>query len=405
MSRIIFCVKKFLKKIFHQSINVVFVCHRPNVWGSLKTVFEACNNDEKFNVTIIAIPNKKELPEKGLNHEIYETEGAEEFFKNYPCKVINGYNYETNEWFNLQKIKPDYVFVQQPYNITRPKLYKSKEISKYCKLCYVHYGMLIFNGEVQESVYPPDFFKNVSFVFSENQEQKDIMEHLAKAIRSKLICKLTGYPRFDGLEKLKDIDSNNWNLPKTNGVKRIIWTPRWCTNEGNCHFFDYKDKLLEYVEQNSDVDFIFRPHPQAFLEWNATGELPEKEADEYRKLYENCPNAKIDIQKEYLTTFYSSDFLITDISSIITEYFLTGKPIIYCHKTNHFNQLGSKISQGFYWVHDWAELERTIDMLKRGEDPLYEKRQQIIKDNFYINPQGAGYTIKEIIKEDFYGKS
>ena len=124
-----------------------------------------------------------------------------------------------------------------------------------------------------------------------------------------------------------------------------------------------------------------------------------------RFVYQNCPNAKIDFQKEYLTTFYSSDFLITDISSIISEYFLTKKPIIYCHRTNHFNHLGSKMAEGFYWVHNWEELKNAIEMLKRGEDPLFEKRQQIIRDNFYINPNGAGNTIKEIIKKDFYEKN
>mgnify|MGYP004534081803 FL=1 len=44
-------------------------------------------------------------------------------------------------------------------------------------------------------------------------------------------------------------------------------------------------------------------------------------------------------------------------------------------------------------------------MLKSGEDPLYEKRKHIINNVFYINPKGAGYTIKELIKEDFYGKN
>ena len=405
MNKYIWNIKKQIKKTLHKKINIVFICHRPNVWGSLKTVFEACNNDKSFNVTIIAIPNKKELPNLGLNHEIYETEGAEDFFKDYPCKVVNGYNYETQKWFELKSLKPDYVFIQQPYNICKPSKYHSKKISKYCKLCYVHYGILIFKGEVQESVYPPDFFKNVDFVFSENKEQQFVIENLAKKINSKLICKLTGYPRFDGLDKYRNINSDNWNLPMSENVKRIIWTPRWCTNENNCHFFEYKDKLIEYAEENKDIDFIFRPHPQAFLNWNATGELSKKEAEKHKKRYKNCNNAKIDTRKEYLTTFYSSDFMITDISSIIPEYFLTGKPIIYCHRTNHFNKFGEKMAEGFYWVHNWEELEKTIEMLKRGEDPLYEKRQQIIKDNFYINPNGAGNTIKEIIKKDFYGKN
>ena len=44
-------------------------------------------------------------------------------------------------------------------------------------------------------------------------------------------------------------------------------------------------------------------------------------------------------------------------------------------------------------------------MYKELESKLQRRCQQIIKDNFYINPNGAGNTIKEIIKKDFYGKN
>ena len=106
-----------------------------------------------------------------------------------------------------------------------------------------------------------------------------------------------------------------------------------------------------------------------------TGELPIAEATKYKERYKRIQNANIDNSKKYLEVFYSSDFIISDMSSILVDYFLTEKPIIYCHKTNQFNEFGSKIAEGFYWVHNWEELKRTIEMLKNGDDPLKEKRQ------------------------------
>src|SRR5574344_2150856 len=73
-------VRLSLKKINHEKVNVVFVCHRPNVWGSLKTVYEAVISDPLFRVTVVAIPNKEQLPKLGLNHEQYKSEGAEEYW-------------------------------------------------------------------------------------------------------------------------------------------------------------------------------------------------------------------------------------------------------------------------------------------------------------------------------------
>jgi len=172
-----------------------------------------------------------------------------------------------------------------------------------------------------------------------------------------------------------------------------------------CNFFDYKDKLLDYCAAHSEIDFIFRPPPQAFIGLNATGELSEKEAVVYKAEYDKHPNTKIDYSKEYLTTFYSSDCMITDISSIVAEYFLTGKPIIYCHKKDCFNDFSRKLSEGFYWVRNWQELERTLQMLKSGDDPLKEKRQELIKSEFQISKAGAGKAIAALIKKDALGDS
>ena len=36
----------------HEKIKVLFVCWRPAVWGSLKTVYEAMKSDDIFDVSI-----------------------------------------------------------------------------------------------------------------------------------------------------------------------------------------------------------------------------------------------------------------------------------------------------------------------------------------------------------------
>ena len=385
-------------------INIVFVCHRPNVWTSLKTVFEACNEDARFKVTIVAIPNKVQLPKLGLLHEMYESEGAEEFFANFPCRVINGYDYVQNKWFNIKKLKPDYVFFQTPYNICRPRVYNSAVVTKYAKLLYVHYAANIIGGGVHEETYPRDFLKDLYAIYTQDEYDDQTIKQDLNNFKVHLKTYLTGFPRYDYVKQYRGKESSNWNFPRNPHIKRVIWTPRWSTAENNCHFFDYKDVLLSYVETHKNIDFIFRPHPQAFLEWAATGELPENEAQNYKAQYNKLENAKVDFQKEYLSTFYSSDILITDVSSIIADYFLTEKPVVYCHKTDCFNNFSRKLSEGFYWVRNWGELKRTIDMLCAGEDPLYERRQQIIKEAYYINEHGAGRTIKNMIKKDFYGQ-
>lgn len=391
------------KILTEQKINVVFVCHRPNVWTSLKSVYEELKKDSFFNVSIVAIPVKEERPKLGWSHENYISEGAEDFFKDYNC--INGYDYEKKEWFDLRKLKPDYLFFQQPYNVALNPLYNSALVSKYCKICYVAYASNFIGTGILEESTPKDFMQNVSLFFTQNEIDNrlvnSVLENYKNCFTKTII---TGFPRYDDINKYKNSESSLWKFSREKNKFRIIWTPRWCTNEGNCNFFEYKDALLEYADKNQDIDFIFRPHPHAFVGLNATGELPEKEADKYKAEYEKRENTTIDYQKEYFQTFFSSDCLVTDISSIIADYFLTGNPIIYCHKKDCFNELSRKLSEGFYWVKNKHELFETLDKIKNGYDPLKEKRQELIKTQFQISDKTAGMKITEIIKKDALGE-
>lgn len=397
-------LKRQIKSILGAKIHVVFVCDRPQIWSALKSLCESCIADCHFQVTIVTVPEKQQLPDLGLNHQIYYDNGALSFFDAYPCKVLNGYNAQTGKWLDLQKLDPDYVFFQRPYNVCRPEQYHSSVVSHYSVIGYVHYAMAVLGQGIYEETYPQDFVQDVSLFFAESPYNLKLLEYRLQSVgTSKAKSYLTGYPRFDDLDKYHHCDSAHWNYPLSKEKYRVIWTPRWTTNEDNCHFFDYKNHLLNYIDHDNSIDFIFRPHPQTFLEFIATGEMSADEVEQLRSEYTRRENAKIDDEKEYLTTFYSSDVLITDISSIIADYFLTGKPIIYCHKTDYFNDFSRKLSEGFYWVRNWQELEETLNMLRSGNDPLKEKRAEIIKNEFYLPSGGAGSAIKEILKDEFYG--
>lgn len=392
-----------IQNLKKQKIKVFFVCHRPAVWGSLKTVYESMKNDDSFDVHIITVPNKKLIPSLGLNHEIYESEGAEDFWKGED--VLKGYDYDAKKWINLKALKPDYVFFQQPYNNCKPYDLQTAQIFRYSKICYVSYFTFLankINDVVNDECNPADFLKNLSFYFTQGKDDTIYISNRMNQIGNNY-CKVlkTGFPCFDQLREIK-VDSSNWNFPNENKF-RVIWTPRWCTNEGNCNFFSYKDFFIDYCKDNSDIDFIFRPHPQAFTNWIATGELSENEVTKYKNEYANLQNAKIDACKSYNETFATSSCLVTDISSIIPEYFMTGKPIIYCNKKGSLNTFvkDKGYVAGFYWVESQAELKNTLDMLASGNDPLKEKRLELLKTEFYFPKDGSGYLIKEEIKKDF----
>ena len=44
--------------------------------------------------------------------------------------VIDAYDEETKEFFDLKKLQPDYIFIPRPYDWYLPLQYQSKELSK-----------------------------------------------------------------------------------------------------------------------------------------------------------------------------------------------------------------------------------------------------------------------------------
>lgn len=384
-----------LKRINGEKINVVFVCHRPAVWESLHSVYDALKADNQFNVSIVAIPNKKELPKLWLNHEIYESEGAEEFWKEYGC--INGYNYETKEWLDLRTLNPDYVFFQQPYNITRCEEYKSWNVGQYAKICYVSYFYPWSFDESYDEFLPEDFFRTVSLHFSLNKKDDEYIKSRYRLIDNRdARIFMTGYPRFDGIKNIRR-ESNIWTDNEHKSF-RLVWTPRWTTNEGNCHFFEFKDKIISFCIQNG-IELVFRPHPQAFQNWNATGEFSIDEQKEFRQLFENYDNLHIDEQPNYLDLFYSSDCLLTDPSSVVYDYFLTGNPIIYSlgSKKSDRNEL---LHEGLYEVRSWNEVEALLLTIIEKKDEKREVRRLLKNNVLLINGKEIGKIIKDELRFD-----
>ena len=390
-----------------RKINLVFVCHRPVLWPYLDSFFAACQADPAFNITIVAIPNKKQLPKAGLCHETYETEGAETFFEKFPCRVINGYNYETHEWFDLKKLDPDYLFFQTPYNVCRPRQYHADVVAKYAQLCYIHYGLSMLKKDSVIGNFAPSFIQYTSFVFAETPYHRKEYENAICGVSQTYDMSrifLAGSPRFDNRQKKTGLESPVWKHKKAENVFRIIWTPRWTENENICNFREYHSSLYDFAEKQH-FDLVFRPHPQAFLNYAAEGVMSEQEIKALVQKFESSEYCSMDFSKISDAVQYSSDVLVTDPSGFVFEYLLTGKPIIYCEKSNDWaNDFSKKVFfNATYRVKSSEELEKTLLMLSDGEDPLKEKRQEILRSEFYFPSEGSGEKIKDILKQHFEG--
>ena len=152
---------------------------------------------------------------------------------------------------------------------------------------------------------------------------------------------------------------------------------------------------------NKEINFIFRPHPLALNNFIKEKLITKREVIEYLKNYKKS-NMYYDSDSDYYDTFANSDVLITDFSSIIIEYFLFNKPIIYCYSKNgNETNFMKKLKKCFYCVKNWDELKNVLEKLKKGNDPLKERRRKLLDKILKKYEDDVALKIVDKVKDNY----
>lgn len=374
----------YQKKKNNLPIKVAIFLQYPEMWNSLKSIYEYMTTDKRFECVVLTIPKRDCFNGKAI---LLKNNEATVF-----CKKESIY-YEELDLENPASILTDidYVFVQRPYSDYLPQCLSLHNISKYSMICYVPYGYEFVKGVHMEYEYNDDFLNNMTYCFVESDETYEYVQERRKYEIDSGLKKLfnVGYPRFDSINRV--------NNPTK--INRILWTPRWSLSEENdrSFFFDYYSVLMKYMKEHLDIYLIIRPHPLMFSNFIEKGRLSVKDVEEIKRNIHNMENVCLDINADYKETFDNSDLIISDFSSLIIEYFITNKPVVYCGgNISSFNKVGQSMSEGFYNVSDEKELLCILDSLLNNEDEKFDKRKKIA--NTLLNNTGnAGMKISEII--------
>jgi len=380
----------FLKKINQQKLNIIFIAFEPATWLMFQSVYELFKRDTQINVTIFVIPYAHSTLPEG----VYKDDGLREYLDKLNIPYIYGYNEKAKEWIDIFALRPDYVFYQAPYNGMYPNILRSGYVSQFAQICYIPYGAFLQAAELEETVHPKDFFNDTSYFFlpSKLHCTMFIEQSLRRCINfdpRKVIP--SGLTKTDNITiDLLDNDSNAYrNLT-------VLWTPRWNTSEGVCTFFDYYDYFIDLTDKNKNITLIFRPHPLMFQNFLKTKELSEKEIVRIEKDF-TVKNRLLDKSGDYSVSFKKADVLVSDVSSMMYEFFMYYKPVIYTHKKNFFNTFGEKMAETFYKADNAEELTVHINALISGNDYKKTQRFHFIKE--YIPQSNAAQVILNTIKQ------
>ena len=376
-------------------IKVAFICQYIPAWSKNQRLYEALRGDERFEALLICVPNRV------FANQLRDPEDLSN--DTYDYFVSHGYPEAVNalvgkdEWYDLRAAGVDYVIYNR-YDRPMPIPYTSARISAHAKVCLIEYGTSLLRMVDMMFDYP--FLANTYCFFAENDAKRGEFLRwnlaLSRLGLSQAVC--CGIPAVENAYMAQDAPAPAWSFSQN--AFRAIYAPRWTTDPvwGGSTFLRYREFFLKLADERPELDFLVRPHPLMFQHFIDTGLMTAEEAAAFEAACGARPNIRLDQEKEYLATFWKSSVLICDFSSMIIEYFITGKPIIYLtydENIAYTDQMDAMLS-GCYLVNDEDALRRTIEMLSAGEDPLAPVRDEVCKTQLL---QGANLKASENMKQ------
>lgn len=374
-------IRKMTETPVKDRIKVGFIVQMPELWDKQSSVYAKMAADPDFDVTLIIVPAYDLAAET-----VGEYSSEKEFFCN---ACLNG-SYilakDGDRFVDISQEGFDFLFYQRPYDHYLPDTLKSSTAVRFTRACYVPYA----TPEIKKtSIYPVNFFRNLYFGFMEDSGAAEVnMQQLHKNSDGVQHFMSVGYPPF---EKCMTIRSEC-------RYRSFLWTPRWSYDPvvGGSHFLEYYQQLTDY--DWGDAELTVRPHPMMWDNFIKNNFLTAEQAETIRQQWAER-HIPTDQNKSIEDTFVTADVMISDRSSVIPMFFLTGKPVIYCPIECEYGSLFSAILPGLYLANDWSELEKYIRMLSAHEDPLLETRQKIIAEYFGSNQSATDNIVQAIKKE------
>ena len=376
-------VKSLRKK---SKIRVLFVVSEVSIWKTESLYCEMLKHsrfDPILGVSLITADKPSEAIRKFEILTKYLSD------KNYSYIELCGNDIN-------DKVKPDIVFYQQPYEgvIDECLFFRN---NKKALFCHVAYG---FNSIGQKWVGAPAYLHYCWQIYYENSVSMKYCESIMP-IFSRRKGYITGLPFQDILEKDNTEFVNPWK-PQNKVKKKIIWAPH--------HTIPTADNLLEYStfmniadvmlkiaqEYKDDIQIAFKPHP--FLLKKLYNIWGKDRTDSYYQVWNQLDNTQL-VLGEYYGLFKHSDALIHDCGSFTIEYLYMGNPVMYLSNGKLHTETLNDFGKAAYDTHvigeSKQEIEQFVQDVINGKDILKSERERFLKE--YLTIPDSGNTSLNII--------
>lgn len=371
------------------TVKVLFVAQHPSIWASWRSIWQAMTNDSRFVAKVVLSPFLHPYSSTALTMDSMRQ-----------CLIEENIPFCTTEALNLESFRPHVVFLQNPYDETRPEFLRSAQLTRTgSRVAYVPYGLEMGGGAWNlMAQFDLPIHRIAWRIFARSERHKKMFAKYCRSGNSHVI--VTGHPKFDAINYSLDQPFSQETLKKIDGRKVVLWTPHFSVTEipSWSTYRIYSDFIFSTFEQQQDIFLLLRPHPMFFKSmiqngiWDGSGESL------FRQKIKDSNNMALDENSDYHPAFSLSDGLMTDVGSFLLEYLPTGKPLLYLH---HPDGLGMNddetLTKSLYTATADRDITNFIDVIKNGSDPRQAERESIKSEYLFGLESNIGVNICESI--------
>lgn len=363
-------------------IKVLFVVGDVSMWKT-EFLYKAMLKHDRFQPILGTALITADLPDESLRKY------------NALLEYITQKEYDYIQLYsgNIQNVKADIIFYQQPYdNFMDEGVSYRKNLNSL--FCYAAYGILsLAPSKKNKWVSDLPLHKYCWHLYFENEITSKLNN---KSYLKGQNSRITGIPFQDVLFSPKSEFVNPWKGQECI-KKKIIWAPHHTipVSENPIQFstfLDVSDIMLLFAEKyKGQIQFVFKPHP--FLKRKLNDFWGEEKTNDYYNRWATMDNTQI-VEGDYLGLFKYSDAMIHDCVSFTIEYCYTKNPVMYLIKERDINGHRSELNefgQRAFDLHTHGctkeQIKAFIQMVAEGKDDKKDQRVQYYND-FLLPPCG-----------------